>query len=552
MGMRRALVIVASVLAAAGTATAQANPQQANPQQPAQQQPAQQPNRAEQPSRSEQRPAASQMTVPEAQQPPQQQRERARPSEPQQGEGGQRRGPAPEEKTSVTHHTARIGGQQISYTATAATYVIRADDGSPKATMFYVAYTKDGVDATKRPISFVYNGGPGSASLFTHMGMGPKRVTLSADGHGMPAPYSVTDNEDSFLDATDLVFIDAISTGYSRPALGENPSQFHGIIQDANWFADFIYQYITRNERWLSPKFLIGESYGTTRSAELAGVLQERHEIYLNGIVLLSSVAFSNWGADDRTEFFLPTYVTTAWYHHLLQPDLQNLTIEQVAQKARVFAHGDYAAALEKGDALTPEEHKKIVDEISHYTALSPKYVDQANLRVSPFRWFRELERDKRVTVGRLDSRFTGMEQDAAGERPDYDPSEASYEGAYVATFHDYVRRELKWESEMYYTVSANVRPWDQTGNTEVAEVLRAAMTQQTYLKVLVICGYYDVATPFNGIEHTVAHMHLEPSVRKNISFAYYEGGHMMYIDEKEHHKLHKDVDEFINSNYKH
>jgi carboxypeptidase C (cathepsin A) len=490
------------------------------------------------------------MTVPSAQQPPQQQR--ARPSEPQPGEGGQRRGPAPEEKTSVTHHTARIGGQQINYTATAATYVIRADDGSPKATMFYVAYTKDGVDATKRPLSFVYNGGPGSASLFTHMGMGPKRVTLTPDGHGMPGPYSVTDNEDSFLDATDLVFIDAISTGYSRPAPGENPAQFHGIIQDANWFADFIYQYITRNERWLSPKFLIGESYGTTRSAELAGVLQERHEIYLNGIVLLSSVAFANWGADDRTEFFLPTYVTTAWYHHLLQPDLQNLTIEQVAQKARVFAHGDYAAALEKGDALTPEEYKKIVDEIAHYTALSPKYIEQANLRVSPFRWFRELERDKRLTIGRLDSRFTGMEQDAAGERPDYDPSEASYEGAYVATFHDYVRRELKWDSEMYYTVTANVRPWDQTGNTEVAEVLRAAMTQQTYLKVLVICGYYDVATPFNGIEHTVAHMHLEPSVRKNIGFAYYEGGHMMYIDEKEHHKLHKDVDDFISASYKH
>ena len=537
--MRNVLVTVAAVFVAAGAAFAQ--------QQPAQPQPSPTPGRAEQ-----QRQPASQMTVPQAQQPPQQQRERARPAEPQQGEGGQRRGPAPEEKTSFTHHSARIGGQQINYTATAATYVIRADDGSPKATMFYVAYTKDGVDAARRPLSFVYNGGPGSASLFTHMGMGPKRVTLTADGHGLPAPYSVTDNEDSFLDATDLIFIDAISTGYSRPAPGENPTQFHGIIQDANWFADFIYQYITRNERWLSPKFLIGESYGTTRSAELAGVLQERHEIYLNGIVLVSSVAFANWGADDRTEFFLPTYTTTAWYHHLLQPDLQSLTIEQVAQKARAFAHGDYAAALEKGDALTPEEHKKIVDEIAHYTALSPKYIEQANLRVSPFRWFRELERDKRLTIGRLDSRFTGMEVDAAGERPDYDPSEASYEGAYVATFHDYVRRELKWESDMYYTVTANVRPWDQTGNTEVAEVLRSAMTQQTYLKVLVVAAYYDVATPFNGIEHTVAHMHLEPPMRKNISFAYYEAGHMMYIDEKEHHKLHKDVDDFINASYKH
>src|SRR6185437_6974382 len=280
MGMRSVLVIAAFALATTGAATAQANPPQ---QQPSQQPPAQQPNRTEQPSRAEQqRQPSSQMTVPEAQRPPQQQRERARPAEPQ-GEGQPHRGPAPEEKTSVTHHTARIGGQQINYTATAATYVIRADDGSPKATMFYVAYTKDGVDESKRPVSFVYNGGPGSASLFTHMGMGPKRVVLTADGHGMPGPYSIVDNEDSFLDATDLVFIDAISTGYSRPAPGENPAQFHGIIEDANWFADFIYQYITRNERWLSPKFLIGESYGTTRSAELSGVLQERHEIYLNG-----------------------------------------------------------------------------------------------------------------------------------------------------------------------------------------------------------------------------------------------------------------------------
>ena len=501
--------------------------------------------------------AAQQPTIPPGQQPPQQVRERTRPPAEQQSgqsesaQSRQERRPAPpEEKSSVTHHTARIGGQAINYTATAATYNIKADDGTVKASMFYVAYVKDGSDPAKRPISFVYNGGPGSASLFTHMGMGPKRVVLTPDGHGMPAPYTTVDNEDSFLDATDLVFIDAISTGFSRPAPGEAPAQFHGIIADANWFADFIYQYITRTDRWASPKFLIGESYGTTRSAELAGVIQERHQIYLSGIVLLSSVAFSNWGADNRTEFFLPTYTTSAWYHHLLPADLQNLTIEQVAQRAREFAHGEYAQALEKGDQMTSAEHQKVVEDIAHYTGLSPKYVEQANLRVSPQRWFKELERDKRRTVGRLDSRFEGMDVDAAGERDEYDPSEASYEGAFVATFHDYVRRELKWDSDAYYTVSANVRPWDQTGNTEVAEVLRAAMTQQTHLKVLVVCGYYDLATPFNGIENTVAHMHLEPPVRKNIGFAYYEAGHMMYIDEKEHHKLHKDVDEFINGGY--
>jgi carboxypeptidase C (cathepsin A) len=501
-----------------------------------------------------------QPTVPPGQQPPQQQRERARPPAEQTAtaiegtQGKQEKRPAvPEEKSSVTHHSARIGGQTINYTATAATYNIKADDGTVKATMFYVAYVKEGVtDPAKRPVSFVYNGGPGSASLFTHMGMGPKRVVLTADGHGMPAPYTTVDNEDSFLDATDLVFIDAISTGYSRPAPGEATAQFHGIIEDANWFADFIYQYVTRNERWASPKFLIGESYGTTRSAELAGVIQERHQIYMSGIALLSSVAFSNWGGDDRTIFFLPTYVTTAWYHHLLPADLQSLSVDQVAQKAREFAHGEYAQALERGDQLSGEERQKVVADLARFTGLSTKFIEQANLRVSPFRWFKELERDKRRTIGRLDSRFEGMDVDAAGERDEYDPSEASYEGAFVATFHDYVRRELKWDSDAYYTVSANVRPWDQTGNTEVAEVLRSAMTQQTYLKVLVLCGYYDVATPFNGIENTFAHMNLEPPIRKNVSFAYYEGGHMMYIDEKEHHKLHKDIDDFINAGYTH
>jgi carboxypeptidase C (cathepsin A) len=504
-----------------------------------------------------QRPSESRTTVPQAQQPPQNFRQRQPTPAEQAGEADktkkEQKAPLPEEKSSVTHHSARIGGQEIKYTATAANYNIKTDDGTVKASMFYVAYTKDGVpDVSRRPISFIYNGGPGSASLFTHMGLGPRRVVLTADGHGMPAPYTVVDNDDSFLDATDMVFIDAISTGFSRPAPGENPAQFHGIIADANWFADFIYQYITRNERWASPKFLIGESYGTTRSAELAGVLQERHQIYLNGIALLSAVAFSNWGADDRSIFFLPTYTTTAWFHHLLPADLQSLKIEQVAQVAREFAHGEYAQALEQGDAISPADYQKVVQNIARFTGLKPVYIEQANLRISPFRWFKELKRDKRRTIGRLDSRFEGMDVDAAGERFEYDSSEASYEGAYVAMFHDYSRRELKWDTDQYYTVSANVRPWDQTGNTEVAEVLRAAMTQQTYLKVLVICGFYDVATPFNGIEHTFSHMHLEPAVRKNVSFTYYEGGHMMYIDEKERHKLHKDVDDFINLSYPH
>jgi len=272
--------------------------------------------------------------------------------------------------------------------------------------------------------------------------------------------------------------------------------------------------------------------------------------MYLNGIVLVSAVAFSNWGADDRSEFFLPTYVTSAWYHQLLASDLQKLTVDQVAQQAREFAHGEYAQALEKGDTIAPAEYQKVVQDMARLTALSPAYIQQSNLRVSPFRWFKELMREKRRTVGRLDSRFLGMDRDAAGERYEYDPSEASYEGAFVAKFQDYVRRELEWDSDMYYAVRGSVRPWDRTGNPQVAEVRRSAMTAQSHLKVLVVCGYYDLATPFNGIEETVSHMMLEPEVRKNVSFTYYESGHMVYIDQKADDKLHTDIDAFINGAY--
>ncbi len=460
----------------------------------------------------------------------------------------QRPAPPLEEKSSVTHSSVRIGGQQINYTATAATYVIKADDGSPKATFFFVGYTKDEApDKSKRPVSFVYNGGPGSASSYTHMGLGPKRIALTDDGFGMPAPYSIVENGDSFLNATDMVFVDAISTGYSRPAPGENTAQFYGVVQDATYFADFIYQYLTRNERWASPKFLIGESYGTTRSAQLSYVLQRRHQIYLNGIALLSSVGFGNWGEDDRTIFFLPTLIASAWYHKVLPPDLQKLSVSEVAQQARQFAHGEYAAALEKGDELSPAEYQKVVKNLARFTGLSPKYIEQTNLRISPQRWFKELLRDKRLTLGRIDARFTGMDADAAGERYEYDSSLASYDGSYVAMFQDYVRRELKWNTDMYYTLSGRVQPWDQGQPGGPAEALRSAMTQQGQLKVLVICGYYDVATPFNGIEHTISHMSLEPAIRKNVSFTYYEAGHMMYIEKKSREKLHKDVTAFIN-----
>ena len=450
--------------------------------------------------------------------------------------------------SSTQQDSVTIGGEPVPYRVTVGTQPVWDDDNQPIASVFYTFYERSDVaDASRRPLLFSFNGGPGSASSYTHMGLGPKRIVLTDDGFGMPAPYSVAENGDSFLDATDMVFVDAISTGYSRPAPGENTAQFYGVEQDATYFADFIYQYLTRNERWASPKFLIGESYGTTRSAQLSYTLQRRHQIYLNGVVLLSAVGFGNWGADDRTIFFLPTLISSAWYHKLLAPELQKLSAAEIAQKARQFAHGDYAAALEKGDEISPAEYQKVVKELARLTALSPKYIEQTNLRISPQRWFKELLRDKRQTVGRIDARFTGLDADAAGERYEYDASLASYDGSYVAMFQDYVRRDLKWNTDMYYTLSARVQPWDQGQPGQPAESLRSAMTQQGHLKLLVLCGYYDVATPYNGIEHTLSHMSLEPAIRKNVSFAYYEAGHMMYIEKKSREKLHKDVVGFIN-----
>ncbi len=259
----------------------------------------------------------------------------------------------PEEKVSQTRHTIQIGGKDVKYTATAGTMLLKKEDGTATASIFYIAYIKDDVpDTTKRPLTFAFNGGPGSSSVWLQLGaLGPKRVAMDPEGNALPPPYKLVDNEYSILDLTDLVFIDPVSTGFSRAIPEQDAKNFHGINGDLESVADFIRLYTTRNSRWTSPKFLAGESYGTTRSAELSSVLQQRHQIYLNGIVLVSSVAFANWGADDRSKFFLPTYVTSAWYHHLLPPDLQKETVEAVAQAARQFAHGDYAAALEKGDS---------------------------------------------------------------------------------------------------------------------------------------------------------------------------------------------------------
>ncbi|HEX3128509.1 MAG TPA: peptidase S10, partial [Thermoanaerobaculia bacterium] len=461
----------------------------------------------------------------------------------------------PEEKVSTTRHTIMLDGQKIAYTANAGNMVLKDEEGKAKASVFYVAYTKDGVkDPGDRPVTFSFNGGPGAASLWVHLGaFGPRRVERTGEGMGLPPPGRLVDNEHSLLDVTDLVFIDPVSTGYSRPAPGEDPKQFHGVRQDVEWVAEFIRLWVTRNERWASPKLLAGESYGTTRAAGLAQFLAERYGMTLNGVILISSVL--NWqnqefnvGNDMPYILHLPTYAATAWYHKKLPPELQG-DLRKTLDEVEAFARGEYALALLQGDRLAPEKRREIAARVARYTGLSPEYVERSNLRIEISRFTKELLRAEGKTVGRLDTRFTGSDLDSVGEEPEYDPASASTDGPYVAMVNDYLRRELGYKEDRTYERLAMVWPWSWAGfenkYVNLAEALRKAMTRNPDLQVLFTCGYYDLATPYFDSVYTVDHLGLAESLRGHVKLAYYESGHMMYIREVDHAKLKKDVADF-------
>lgn len=460
-----------------------------------------------------------------------------------------------EKLSTTTGHVIQMDGQQVPYTATAGTLPIRDSKGKVTASMFFAAYTRDGEEVSARPLAFLYNGGPGSATIWLHMGsFGPKHVQLGSEGFQPAPPFRLTDNPNSLLDVCDLVFVDAIDTGFSRTAPGEDPKQFHGVRGDIQAFGEFIRTYLSRFDRWASPKYLIGESYGTMRSAGLAGELQSRHGIELNGIVLVSSVldyltkGYAS-GNDLPYVIFLPTYTVTAWYHKKLPADLQ-ADFGKAVQEARAFSTGDYLLALEKGNRLSEAEKTTIVQKLARLTGLSSEYIEQSNLRVTDVRFRTELLRAEHRTVGRLDGRFTGIDADAAAERQEYDPSNEAIKGAFTATFNDYVRQDLKFESDMSYPTSGDVRPWSyddfENRYLNLADTLRGAMARNPYLKVFVANGYYDFATPFGGTEHTFAHIGFEPTYRDRIELAYYDAGHMMYIRPSEQKKLKADVSRFI------
>jgi carboxypeptidase C (cathepsin A) len=457
-----------------------------------------------------------------------------------------------EERRVQTRHQVVIDGQEIHYTATAGTLLLReevetgdpeADGHRPRASLFYVAYTRDDVeDPTVRPLTFSFNGGPGSSSVWLHLGLlGPRRVLLDEEGNAPPPPYRLADNPLSLLDASDLVFIDPVSTGYSRAVLGEKPDQFHEIQRDIEWVAEFIRLYAARNGRWTSPKFLIGESYGTTRAAGVAGHLQDHHGMFLNGVMLVSTVlSFQTLRFDPGNDLpyilFLPTYTATAWYHGRLPDDLQ-ADLDAALAEAEAFAAGEYTLALMEGDALSEDRRGQIMAKLARYTGLEPGYIEKSNLRIEIMRFVKELLRDRGRTVGRLDSRFTGIDRDSAGEHFEFDPSYAAVQGPYTATLNDYLRQELAYESDLPYEIlTGRVQPWKfqdfQNQYVNVAETLRGAMSKNPYLRVFVANGIYDLATPYFATRYTFSHLGLDWSLRDNVVMRDYPAGHMMYIHE--------------------
>lgn len=457
---------------------------------------------------------------------------------------------------SVTKHQLKLESGVLNYTATAGYMEMKDEKDTLKANLFFIAYTKDGeTDPAKRPILFSFNGGPGSSSVWLHMGaLGPKVVLMTDEGNTLPPPYKYADNPNTWLDKADIVFIDPMMTGYTRPA-GKNPqNEFTGYDNDLRFVGDFIRLYTTKYGRWTSPKFIAGESYGTTRAAGLSGYLQERYNLNVNGIILISAIldfgtVRTDRGNDVPFPLMLPTFAATSWYHKKLDARYSNLS--SLLEEVQRFASNEYASALMKGDKLPEAERNSVINKLHDYTGLSKEYLDQTNLRLYVGRYNKELMRTERKTVGRLDSRITGLDYDNAGDEYDYDPSlDVAINGGYTAAINDYIKRELKYDNDLPYEIlTGRVGRWINSENRylNVAETMRSTMVKNPFLKVWICNGYYDMATPYFATDYVIHHMFLPKELQKNISFTYYEAGHMMYIHKPSLLKLKKDYDQFMN-----
>ncbi|HXR06212.1 MAG TPA: hypothetical protein VN765_02720 [Candidatus Acidoferrum sp.] len=464
-----------------------------------------------------------------------------------------------DETPVITHHTNTVDGKTLIYTATAAEMPILNAVGETEAHMFYVAYTLDEATNTpsKRPVTFSFNGGPGSASVWVHMGgFGPRRAKLLDNGDMPPPPYQLADNENTLLDQTDLVFIDAVGTGFSRAKTPELARKYEGVQGDLTAFGEFIRLYLTRNSRWLSPLFIVGESYGTFRAAGLAGTLVEQG-IALNGVVLVSTILYYETARASLANGLpyalnIPTYAADAWYHKKLAPDLQRMAVPALTKEVEGWAMTGYLEALNKGDALPDAERKDVVAKLARYTGLGTNYVDQSNLRFGVGQFTRELLRDEKLTIGRYDGRLTGPSPLNMGETSDFDPSGSLPLPPFRAAFMDYVRGTLEFKTDMTYYISGGTVGWDWgvvNGYVETGSLLRSAFQKNPHLKVLVCAGYFDLACPYFDAEYALNHLGIHPETQKNISWAFYEAGHMMYIDRKSHAKLKHDIATFMQQN---
>jgi carboxypeptidase C (cathepsin A) len=462
----------------------------------------------------------------------------------------------PAEVLSKTHHVVTVGGQKLGYEATAGTLTLRDDDGKPTAKVFFVAYTKEGPsEGSRRPITFAFNGGPGSSAVWLHLGaFGPRRVNLAEAGRETTPPYQLVDNDGTLLDLTDLVFIDPVSTGFSRAVNPQDAKNFHSTEGDLQSVSSFIHQYLTRFERWDSPKYLAGESYGTTRAAGLANVLQDQHGVYLNGIVFLSVVFnFQTLSFDEGNDLayvlYLPTYTATAWYHKKLPAELQSDPAKTL-KEAEQFATGEYATALLKGGDLSADDQQAVARKVARYTGLTPEYVLRSRLRVEATRFRKELLRDQDKTVGRYDSRYEGGDLDAVGERPEYDPSYPVVQAPFTALVNAYFRGALKYETDLDYRIlTGKVHPWDYGARNRYLNTgpsLRQGMTKNPGLRVFVACGQYDLATPPGAARYTFGHLGLTPAQRARVTLAEYPAGHMMYTESESRQKLKADLAKFF------
>ena len=439
-----------------------------------------------------------------------------------------------------TTNTVTIAGEAVKYVAETGMLPILKPDGTSSASVFYIAYTRQGeTNAARRPVTFCFNGGPGSSSVWLHLGaLGPRRVKMNPDGTLPPPPFSLVDNEYSILGASDLVFIDPVATGFSRAGKDEKAEQFFGVKGDLDSVGEFIRLWTTRHERWLSPKYLCGESYGTFRAAGLARHLGDDEGMYLNGLVLVSGLL--DWatindqpGNDVPFPLILPAFTAAAHFHKKLPPDLQGDRAKAIAE-SRAFAQGEYTSALQKGDSLPAEDHKKIVAELVRLTGLKPQVIEDNHLRVDEGVFRKQLLHDEGYILGAYDARLRGRDDDPASPYPDFDPSDAAVSGPFSAAMNSYVRSELKFEDDLPYETIAKVQPWKYEARNSypsAGDDLASAMNQNPYLKVLVLGGHCDLVCPIDTAHYSIDHIAVDAAYRTNITYAEFDAGHMMYIN---------------------